>query len=75
MSCQSNLQSLIAIACIPLICLILSGCQTNATPNCAGWEKITIKSKTAAYLAGNDLTAGQGIASHNKHGRNLKCWN
>ena len=55
--------------------LSLAACQTTATPNCAGWEKITIKSKTAAYLAGNDLTAGQGIASHNKHGRNLKCWN
>jgi hypothetical protein len=27
------------------------------------------------YLAGNDIVAGQGIASHNKHGRNAGCWN
>lgn len=53
--------------------LILTGCQTNTT-GCAGWEKISLKPTTAIYLASNDVTAGQGIASHNRHGKNQGCW-
>ena len=60
---------------IPLLCVLtLAGCQTTAAPSCAGWEKISLKPSTAVYLAGNDVTAGQGIASHNRHGSNQGCW-
>jgi len=60
---------------IPVLCaLSLAGCQTTAPPSCAGWQKITVKPTTAVYLAGNDLMAGQDIASHNKHGQNASCW-
>lgn len=52
----------------------LAGCQTNAPPSCAGWQKIDVLAPTAVYLAGNDLKAGQSIASHNKHGQNTGCW-
>jgi len=52
----------------------LAGCATTAPPSCAGWERINLKPATAVYLVGNDVTAGQGIASHNKHGRNAGCW-
>lgn len=51
----------------------LAGCQTDA-PSCAGWQKIPVKPATAVYLAGNDVPAGQGIASHNAFGKTRKCW-
>ncbi|RZS88892.1 hypothetical protein EV217_1287 [Phyllobacterium myrsinacearum] len=56
-----------------LFALSLAGCQTNAS-NCAGWQKIHIKPTTAVYLAGNDVQAGQSIASHNAFGKTRKCW-
>lgn len=52
----------------------LAACAQTAKPSCAGWEKIAIKPTTAVYLAGHDVVAGQGIASHNRHGRNAGCW-
>ena len=60
---------------IPLLCASsLAACQTTAGQNCAGWEKIAVKPATAIFLASHDVTAGQGIASHNRHGRNAGCW-
>ena len=53
--------------------LSLAGCASNAT-NCAGWKQISVKPDTALYLAGNDVKAGQGIASHNQFGNARGCW-
>jgi hypothetical protein len=58
-----------------LLCVLsLAACQTNAPPSCAGFQRITVKPATAVYLAGNDVLAGQGIASHNAFGKTRKCW-
>lgn len=66
---------LLKLSTLMVFALSLAGCQATAAPSCAGWEKISLKPSTAVYLAGNDVTAGQGIASHNRHGMNQGCWN
>jgi hypothetical protein len=65
---------MLKLSILSLCASSLAACSQTVQPSCAGWEKITVKPATAVYLAGNDLVAGQGIASHNKHGRNAGCW-
>lgn len=73
MPAPSNFQSLIALSIIPLICLILSGCQTNST-NCAGWKPIPLKPASAVYLAGNDEKAAGALVGHDRYGKAQGCW-
>ena len=68
--------------------LMLTGCATQATAwtekittqkvelptECAGWQKINVKTRTRYYMMKDDQRALVDIDAHNLRGKNLGCW-
>ncbi|PWL19658.1 hypothetical protein DKP76_03720 [Falsochrobactrum shanghaiense] len=66
---------------------VLSGCAAGAwsetvridskppmPTECAGWQKIDLKQRTAMFLLREDARLAVDIDAHNLKGRNLGCW-
>ncbi|MBV2141930.1 hypothetical protein KUG47_00280 [Falsochrobactrum sp. TDYN1] len=66
---------------------VLSGCAAGAwsetvridsnppmPKECAGWQKIDLKQRTALVLLREDPRLAVDIDAHNLKGRNLGCW-
>lgn len=66
--------------------LLVSGCQatawtekisvehSNMPQQCAGWQKINVKSRTSYLLMREDPVLAMEIDAHNLKGRNIGCW-
>jgi len=77
------LQSVMAVA----VGAVLSGCAAAAwsetvridsrpqmPTECAGWQRIDLKQRTAMVLLREDARLATDIDAHNLKGRNLGCW-
>lgn len=72
---------------LPLM-MTIAGCAAQATAwtekittqkvelptECAGWEKIEIKTRSRYYMMKEDQRALVDIDAHNLRGKNLGCW-
>ncbi|MFI3905215.1 hypothetical protein [Ochrobactrum sp. S1502_03] len=82
-TCRLILQSVMVIA----VGAVVSGCAASAwsetvridsrpamPTECAGWQRIDLKQRTAMVLLREDARLATDIDAHNLKGRHLGCW-
>lgn len=86
---MGRLDSFMSVKTLVLPCLLMfAGCATQATAwtekittqkvelptECAGWQKIEVKTRTRYFMMKEDQRALVDIDAHNLRGKNLGCW-